>query len=82
MDRHRRQQDGYPAIEGNDEPSSSRSRPRSSGATSIAVAVAHDDRATADLVERWHGRTEPAALHDLDLVSRHFPQTLLMVRDR
>ena len=35
-----------------------------------------------DLVLRWHGegRTVLAALHDLDLVRRHFPQTLLLAR--
>jgi len=45
-----------------------------------------DDRAVADLialVHRWHGerRTVMAALHDVNLVSRHFPQTLLMARE-
>jgi zinc/manganese transport system ATP-binding protein len=45
-----------------------------------------DDRTVADLValvSRWHGerRTVLAALHDMDLVSRHFPQTLLMARE-
>ena len=45
-----------------------------------------DDRTVADLialVHRWHGehRTVLAALHDMDLVRRHFPQTLLMARE-
>jgi zinc/manganese transport system ATP-binding protein len=45
-----------------------------------------DDRTVADLValvHRWHGerRTVLAALHDMNLVSRHFPQTLLMARE-
>lgn len=45
-----------------------------------------DDRTVADLValiEGWHGeqRTVLAALHDLELVSRHFPKTLLMARE-
>lgn len=45
-----------------------------------------DDRTVADLitlVRRWHGenRTVLAALHDMELVRRHFPQTLLMARE-
>jgi zinc/manganese transport system ATP-binding protein len=45
-----------------------------------------DDRTVADLialVHRWHGerRTVLAALHDMNLVRRHFPQTLLMARE-
>jgi zinc/manganese transport system ATP-binding protein len=45
-----------------------------------------DDRTVADLValvHRWHGerRTVLAALHDMNLVSRHFPQALLMARE-
>jgi zinc/manganese transport system ATP-binding protein len=45
-----------------------------------------DDRTAADLlalVRRWHGerRTVLAALHDMNLVSRHFPQTLLLARE-
>jgi zinc/manganese transport system ATP-binding protein len=45
-----------------------------------------DDRTVADLialVHRWHGehRTVLAALHDMDLVRRHFPQTLLLARE-
>ena len=34
------------------------------------------------LVERWHaeGRTVLAALHDMDLVRDHFPETLLLAR--
>jgi zinc/manganese transport system ATP-binding protein len=36
-----------------------------------------------DLVKRWHGegRTVVAVLHDLDLVRRDFPETLLLARD-
>jgi len=35
-----------------------------------------------DLVQRWHGegRTVLAALHDMDLVRNHFPETLLLAR--
>ncbi|QWG22818.1 ABC transporter ATP-binding protein [Bradyrhizobium sediminis] len=35
-----------------------------------------------DLVRRWHaeGRTVLAALHDMDLVRAHFPETLLLAR--
>jgi zinc/manganese transport system ATP-binding protein len=45
-----------------------------------------DDRTVMDLialVHRWHGerRTVLAALHDMNLVRRHFPQTLLMARE-
>jgi zinc/manganese transport system ATP-binding protein len=45
-----------------------------------------DARTSADLmvlVERWHaeGRTVLAALHDMDLVRAHFPQTLLLARE-
>jgi zinc/manganese transport system ATP-binding protein len=45
-----------------------------------------DERTSADLlrlVRDWHGegRTVVAVLHDLDLVSREFPQTLLIARD-
>jgi zinc/manganese transport system ATP-binding protein len=45
-----------------------------------------DDKTVADLLDviwRWHGegRTILAALHDLDLVRRHFPQTLLIARE-
>ena len=34
------------------------------------------------LVKRWHGegRTVLAALHDLDMVRNHFPETLLLAR--
>jgi zinc/manganese transport system ATP-binding protein len=47
---------------------------------------AMDDRTVADLValvERWHreGRTVLAALHDLALVTAHFPETLLIARE-
>ncbi len=45
-----------------------------------------DDRTVTDLialVHRWYGerRTVLAALHDIELVRRHFPQTLLMARE-
>ena len=45
-----------------------------------------DDKTVADLIElirRWHreGRTVLAALHDFDIVRRHFPQTLLLARE-
>ncbi|WP_431269817.1 metal ABC transporter ATP-binding protein [Dankookia sp. P2] len=45
-----------------------------------------DARTSADLlamVHRWHGegRTIVAVLHDLDLVRREFPDTLLLARD-
>ena len=44
-----------------------------------------DAKTTADLIAQvhlWHGegRTVVAALHDLDLVRRHFPETLLLAR--
>lgn len=45
-----------------------------------------DARTIADLIgliERWHaeGRTVVAVLHDIDLVRRYFPQTLLLARE-
>jgi zinc/manganese transport system ATP-binding protein len=45
-----------------------------------------DDKTVADLIElirRWHreGRTVLAALHDFDVVRRHFPQTLLLAHE-
>jgi zinc/manganese transport system ATP-binding protein len=45
-----------------------------------------DAKTSADLlalVERWHaeGRTVLAALHDMDVVRGHFPQTLLLARE-
>jgi zinc/manganese transport system ATP-binding protein len=45
-----------------------------------------DTRTAADLlalVKRWHdeGRTVIAALHDMDLVRAHFPETLLLARE-
>jgi zinc/manganese transport system ATP-binding protein len=48
--------------------------------------AAIDERTTADLVAlvgRWHaeGRTVIAVLHDLELVRRAFPQTLLLARE-
>ncbi len=44
-----------------------------------------DSKTTADLlalVQRWHGegRTVLAALHDMEMVRAHFPQTLLLAR--
>ena len=44
-----------------------------------------DAKTSADLlalVQRWHGeqRTVLAALHDMDLVRAHFPETLLLAR--
>ncbi|MCP3473070.1 ABC transporter ATP-binding protein [Bradyrhizobium sp. CCGUVB1N3] len=44
-----------------------------------------DSKTTADLlalVTRWHGegRTVLAALHDMEMVRAHFPQTLLLAR--
>ncbi|MGY8668802.1 ABC transporter ATP-binding protein [Bradyrhizobium sp. UFLA05-109] len=44
-----------------------------------------DSKTTADLlalVTRWHGegRTVLAALHDMEMVRSHFPQTLLLAR--
>ena len=44
-----------------------------------------DAKTSADLlalVKRWHGegRTVLAALHDMDLVRSHFPETLLLAR--
>jgi zinc/manganese transport system ATP-binding protein len=44
-----------------------------------------DTKTSADLlalVKRWHteGRTVLAALHDMDLVRHHFPETLLLAR--
>ncbi|MCX7381731.1 MAG: ABC transporter ATP-binding protein [Alphaproteobacteria bacterium] len=49
--------------------------------------AAVDARTTADLMRllhRWHdeGRTIVAVLHDLDLVAREFPRTLLLARDK
>lgn len=49
--------------------------------------TAIDQRTTSDLlavVERWHGegRTVIAVLHDVETVRRHFPQTLLIARER
>jgi len=46
-----------------------------------------DTKTTADLlalVQRWHaeGRTVLAALHDMDLVRDHFPETLLLARGK
>lgn len=48
--------------------------------------TALDERTAADmlaLLRRWHGegRTIIAVLHDLDLVRREFPHTLLLARD-
>jgi zinc/manganese transport system ATP-binding protein len=37
-----------------------------------------------DLVKSWHreGRTVLAALHDIDMVKQHFPETLLLAREK
>src|SRR6476659_9152321 len=48
--------------------------------------IAIDAKTSADLlalVQRWHGegRTVLAALHDMDLVRHHFPETLLLARE-
>ena len=48
--------------------------------------AAIDERTATDLlrlVRRWHdeGRTVLAALHDINLVRTHFPQTLLLARE-
>jgi zinc/manganese transport system ATP-binding protein len=48
--------------------------------------TALDERTAADmlaLLHRWHGegRTIIAVLHDMELVRRDFPQTLLLARD-
>ena len=48
--------------------------------------AAIDDRTVGDLmhlVDHWHheGRTVIAVLHDIELVRRHFPQTLLLARE-
>ena len=48
---------------------------------------AMDAKTSADLlalVAQWHaeGRTVLAALHDLEMVRAHFPQTLLLARER
>ena len=48
--------------------------------------TAIDERTVGDLmalVDQWHGegRTVIAVLHDIELVRRHFPQTLLMARE-
>jgi zinc/manganese transport system ATP-binding protein len=48
--------------------------------------AAIDDRTVGDLmhlVAHWHeeGRTVLAVLHDIELVRRHFPQTLLLARE-
>jgi zinc/manganese transport system ATP-binding protein len=45
-----------------------------------------DTRTASDLtglVHRWHGegRTILAVLHDMDMVQRHFPETLLLARE-
>jgi len=45
-----------------------------------------DDRTTGDLmalIEAWHGegRTVIAALHEIALIEKHFPETLLLARE-
>ncbi|CCD87744.1 putative ABC transporter (ATP-binding protein) [Bradyrhizobium sp. ORS 285] len=47
---------------------------------------AMDSKTSSDLlqlIEHWHGerRTVLAALHDMDMVRAHFPQTLLLARE-
>ncbi len=49
--------------------------------------TAIDSRTASDLlqiVKRWHGdgRTVLAVLHDLDLVREHFPETLVIAREK
>ncbi|AMY68395.1 zinc ABC transporter ATP-binding protein AztA [Frigidibacter mobilis] len=49
--------------------------------------TALDTRTAAELllvVKRWHGegRTVLAVLHDMDAVRKHFPQTLLLAREK
>lgn len=49
--------------------------------------TAIDAKTCADLVElikTWHreGRTVLAALHDIDMVRQHFPETLLLAREK
>jgi zinc/manganese transport system ATP-binding protein len=49
--------------------------------------TALDTKTAADLlavVQRWHGegRTVLAVLHDIDAVRRHFPETLLLAREK
>ncbi len=46
-----------------------------------------DTKTAADLlavVQRWHGegRTVLAVLHDIEAVRRHFPDTLLLAREK
>ncbi len=48
--------------------------------------AAIDSRTVADLIDlvrRWHGeaRTVIAVLHDIELVRRHFPHTILLTRE-
>ena len=49
--------------------------------------VAIDERTVGDLlalIERWHkeGRTVVAVLHDFDMVRAHFPESLLLAREK
>jgi zinc/manganese transport system ATP-binding protein len=49
--------------------------------------TALDTKTAADLlavVQRWHGegRTVIAVLHDIEAVRRHFPETLLLAREK
>ena len=48
----------------------------------FAAVDAQTTSVLLDLVARWHeeGRTVIAVLHDLDLVRRRFPSTLLLAR--
>lgn len=49
--------------------------------TAIDSATVRD---LMEVIRRWHGeaRTVVAVLHDLDQVSQHFPETLLLARER
>lgn len=49
--------------------------------------TALDTKTAADLlavVQRWHGEGRPvmAVLHDIEAVRRHFPETLLLAREK
>ncbi|HUO53850.1 MAG TPA: ATP-binding cassette domain-containing protein, partial [Rhodoblastus sp.] len=49
--------------------------------------VAIDERTVGDLlalIERWHreGRTVVAVLHDFDMVRAHFPESVLLAREK
>lgn len=48
-----------------------------------AAVDARSEATLLTLMQEWHreGRTVIAVLHDLELVARHFPQTLLLARE-